>query len=177
MRQPRRPSGSAPWITAAVLGGVALILAGLFVLVIRPAHDRHDSAPKAPGLSGAEQQAVDAGAKQIVNILTFSRKTFEADYARTLAGATGALRVDLEKQKPTLLAQMTTGKFDLEGTVTNSAFEEINGNNSLVLISAQGYKLPAGGRRTLATTARFEVTMTKVDGKWLAGGLQSVGLI
>ncbi len=166
-----------PWITAAILGGVALVLAGLFVLVIRPAHHRHASVPKAAGLTASEQQAVDAGAKQIVNILTFARTSFEADYARTLAGATGALRADLEKQKPTLLAQMSKGKFDLQGTVSNSAFEEINGDNSLVLVTAQGYKLPAGGQRTLASTARFEVTMAKVGGKWLASNLQSVGLI
>ena len=47
----------------------------------------------------------------------------------------------------------------------------------LILVSADGYKLPDGGQRTLTSTARFELTMTKVKGKWLASDLQSVGLI
>ncbi len=172
-----RPQGvRTPWLTAAVLAVVAVVLAVLLLVVIRP--DRRDQSGGAKfGLTSSEQQALDAGAKQVVNILTYSRKSFDADYARTLAGTTGALRADLGKQKAALRTQLTKGKFDLQGTVTSSAFEEVSGKNSLVLISAQGYKLPTGGQRTLASTARFEVTMTSVDGKWLASDLTSVGLI
>jgi Mce-associated membrane protein len=172
----RRPGARTPWLVAAVLAAIAVVLAVVLLVVIRP--DRRDqSGGGNVGLTRSEQQALDAGAKQVVNILTYSRRTFDADYARTLAGTTGGLRTDLAKQKAALESQLTKGKFDLQGTVTSSAFEEVSGKNTLILISAQGYKLPAGGQRTLASTARFEVTMTSVDGKWLASDLSSVGLI
>jgi hypothetical protein len=176
MAQSRDPS-RAPWLAAAILGAAAILLGGLFVFVIHPAHDRNASAPKPVGLTAAEQQSVDAGAKQVVNILTHSRKSFAADYARTVSGAAGALRADLVKKQAALLAQMTKGKYDLQGSVTNSAFEEVSGNSSLILVLAAGYKLPDRGQRTLILTTRFELTMTKVDGKWLASDLQSIGLI
>jgi hypothetical protein len=172
----RRPGVRTPGLVAAGLAAIAVVLAVVLFVVIRP--DRRDESRGAKvGLTRSEQQALDAGAKQVVNILTYSRKTFDADYARTLAGTTGGLRTDLGKQRAALKTQLTKGKFDLQGTVTSSAFEEANGKNSLILVSAQGYKLPAGGQRTLASTARFEVTMVSVDGKWLASNLSSVGLI
>jgi hypothetical protein len=173
----RATTRHGPWIVAGVLGVVALVLAGLLIFAIRPEHNRHSSTAKAVGLTASEQRAMDAAAKQVLNILTYSRKTFEADFARTLAGVTGPLRSDLQREKPALKEQMTKGKFDLQGAVTSSAFEETRGNSSLILVTAQGYKVSAGGQRTLASTARFEVTMTSVDGKWLASDLRSVGLI
>jgi hypothetical protein len=177
MTETRGRADPTPWITAAALGAMAIVLVLVLLLVIRPDHNQRGSDPQHVGLTGSEQQALDAGAKQVVNILSYSRRSFDADYTRTLAGATGALRADLAKQKGTLKTQMTKGKFDLQGTVTSSAFEEVSGKNALILVSAQGYKLPTGGQRTLASTARFEVTMTSVDGKWLASDLSSVGLI
>jgi Mce-associated membrane protein len=177
MTETPRTGARAPWITAAALGGVAVVLAAVLLFVIHPQRDDNGSSAKDVGLSASEQQAMDAASKQVLNILTYSRKTFDSDYARTLAGATGALRADLAKQKASLSAQMTKGKFDLQGAVTSSAFEEVSDKSSLILISAQGYKVPVGGQRTLASTARFQVTMTSVGGKWLASDLQSVGLI
>lgn len=177
MTQTRRSSDRAPWLTAVVLGVIAVALAAVLLFVIGPDRDHHDSATTGVGLTTSEQRALDAAAQQVVNILTYTRKTFDADYTRTLAGATGALLTDLKKEKSALSDQMSKGKFDLQGTVTNSAFEEVSGKDSLILVSAQGYKLPDGGQRTLASTARFQVTMTSVDGKWLATDLQSVGLI
>jgi hypothetical protein len=177
MTDTRPPGDRTPWITAGVLGVIAVVLAVLLLAVIRPDRHRHESAAKKLGLTSAEQQAVDAGAQQVLNLLTYSRKTFDADFARTLAGSTGGLRSDLDKQKPTLLSEITKNKFDLEGTVKNSAFEERDGANYLVLVSADGYVLPDGGTKTLKSTARFELTMAKVSGKWLASNLRSVGLV
>jgi hypothetical protein len=170
-----RPPGRAYWLSSAVLAAVAATLVVVVFAVVEP--QRHDLQTKPKGLTSSEQQALDTGTKEVVNLLTYARKSFDADYARTLAGATGALLSDLQSKKATILGQITQGKFDLSGSVTQSAFEEISGNNSLILVSADGYKLPDGGQRTLTSTARFELTMTKVKGKWLASDLQSVGLI
>lgn len=179
MTDTRAPIGRAPWLTAAALGVVAIVLAGVVLFVIRPDRHRHEKAARAVGLPAAAQQAIDAASKQVVNMLSYSRKSFDADYSRAVNGATGALRTDLSdgSKKSTLLKQMTSGKLDLQGTVTAAAFEESSGANWLVLIYAQAYQVPDGGKRTLSSAPRFEITMTKVDGKWLASDLQNVGLI
>ena len=71
---------------------------------------------------------------------------------------------------------MTSGKFDLQGQVTSCRFEEpASGASYAVLVSAQGYKVPDTGPKTLASTARFEVTMTQVKGKWLASDCNRSG--
>lgn len=167
------------WILASALAAVAVGLVVVLVTVLLPARHRHQHAAAQVGITATEHAAVDAASKQVINLLTYSRKSFDADYARTSAGATGALLKDLSvaSNKSSLLQQMTSGKFDLQGQVTAAAFEESSGANYAVLVSAQGYKVPDTGSKTLASTARFEVTMTQVKGKWLASDLQSVGLV
>lgn len=167
-----------PAVVTALLVVLALGAAAAALFVVRPQwHDRHRTT--VVGLSSTEQAAVDAASKQVINLLSYSRKNFQADYARAQAGSTGALAKDLTDatKKSTLLQQMTSGKFDLQGDVTSVAFEQSNGTNYLVLVAAQGYKVPDSGSRTLASTARFEVTMTLTKGKWLASNLVSVGLV
>jgi ABC-type transporter MlaC component len=179
MTDTRPPVARAPWITAAALGAVAIALAGVVLFVIRPDRNRHEAAAHAVGLPATAQQAMDAASKQVLNMLTYSRKSFAADYARAVDGATGALKADLQSsaKKSTLQNKMTSSKLDLQGAVTATAFEEVSGTNWLILVSAQGYQVPDGGKRTLASRERFQVTMTNVAGKWLASDLQSVGLI
>lgn len=173
--RPQRQA-AAPFVVAAALAGVAVALAVIVFVVLRP--DRHANHKNAGhGLSAVQLQAVDAAKLQVKNMLTYSRSTFDADIARTEAGASGGLLSDLEKQKDTLKSQMTTGKFDLQGVITAWAFEESAGQNYSVLVSAQGWKIDSSGNRTLQTRARFEVTMNRSGGKWLASNLQSVGLI
>jgi hypothetical protein len=175
-----QPSGSrGRWITAAVLGAVAVALAVVIVFPLSHARHHRHRLQSQVGLSTVEQAAVTAADQQVLNMLTYRRKTFDADYARTVAGASGPLASDLNKSsnKTALLQKMTQGKFDLQGQITASAFEESSGTTYNVLVSASGYQVPDGGQRTLSSTARFEVTMTRAGTKWLASNLQSVGLI
>jgi len=169
----------APWIVASVLGVVAIALGAVVLFVIHPDRDDKQEAARAVGLTSTAQQAMDAASKQVINLTTYSRKAFEADYARAMSGATGDLLGDLQKadNKTNLLKQMQDGKFDLQGEVTNVAFEESSGDKYLVLISSNGYKVPDGAQRSLQTRARFEVTMIHSGSKWLASTLTSVGLI
>jgi hypothetical protein len=167
-------SRTAPLVTAVVLGAIAVALFVVLLAVIRPDRTHHTTAR---GLTGTEQQAVDAAKQIVTNTLTYSRASFDKDYARTLAGATGSLASDLGKLKSQVLSQMNAGKFDLQGQVTAAAFEQSDGTNYLVLVSAQGFKLPDGGQRTLQSAPRFELTMVRTGGRWLANNLTYVGLI
>jgi hypothetical protein len=168
---PRR----APLVAALALLAVLVALVVVQFTVIRP--DRNHAHKVVGGLTATEQSAVAAATQQVKNMLTYSRASFDSDYARTEAGASGALLSDLQSKKSTLQQQMVSSKFDLSGTITASAFEEVDGSNELVLVSAQGYTLPDGGTKTLQTTARFELTMTRTGGRWLASNLSSVGLV
>jgi hypothetical protein len=175
-----QPSGSrGRWMAAAVLGAVAVALAVVIAFPLRNARDHRQHVAAQVGLTSVEQAAVSAASQQVLNMLTYKRATFDADYARAVAGASGSLKSDLNNStnKSALLQKMQQGKFDLQGQVTASAFEQASGTSYNVLVSAAGYQLPDGGQRTLSSTARFEVTLTLVGGKWLANNLQTVGLI
>jgi hypothetical protein len=167
------------WITAGVLCAVAVALAVVIAFPLRTARAHQHRLAGQVGLTALEQGAVTAASQQVLNMLTYKRATFDADYSRTVAGSTGALKADLDQSsnKSALLQKMTQGKFDLQGQVTGSAFEEASGTTYNVLVSASGYQVPDGGQRTLSSTARFEITLTRSGTKWLASNLQTVGLI
>jgi hypothetical protein len=177
MSETKRTTGRAPWIFATVLGAVAVVLA--VVLVVGNLPERHRThtftAQQYGALTATEQQAVEAAKQVVINTLTYSRTTFNADFARTLAGTTGALKSDISKDKATVLKTMTAGKFDLTGTVSYAAFDAQNGSDYVVLVTAVGNKVTTKGS-TPASNARLMLTMSKIDGKWLASDLTSVGL-
>jgi Mce-associated membrane protein len=172
MTDTRDRSGIAPWVSAGVLGVLAIVLALLLGLFILP--NRGDS----PGeLTAPERSAVTAAKQELINVLTYSRKTFDADYARTLNGATGALRDDLAKKKALTRQALTTGKIDLKGAVTAAAFEQHVGDSTVVLLSATGYTVGADGVPVPKSIDRFELTMVNVKGKWLMSDFRNVGLV
>jgi hypothetical protein len=174
-----RRADARPWIVASALGVIAIALAAVILFVIRP--DRHDkqNLADAVGLTATQQQAIDAATKQALNLTTYSRKSFEADYARALAGSAGDLAKDLgdPTKKAALLSNMTKGKVDLQGQVLNTAFEQEADGKFAVLVLVVSYKQPDQGARTVGSRARFEMTLSHGTGKWLVSGLKNVGLV
>lgn len=179
MSQARRPgtgTSSAPWITAAVLAAVAVILLVLLFVVVRPAADRHNRDTGA--FSSAESTAMKAAATEMVNLLTFSRKSFAADYQRALSGTTGQLHSDLAKDQANTLKQLTTNKLDIKADVTDVALETNAGSKGmLVLLIANGYRVADSGIPSPAVPKRVQLTMVNVKGKWLATDLQGIDLV
>lgn len=164
--------GRASWWTAAALGAVAVLLAaGLgWLLVLRGEH-------AGPGLTAREQAAVDAASRDLINLQTFRRTHFDADFARAAGGLTGQLRTDFAAKQRALRESLDASKQDTAAEVTQAAFEQSKGSTALVLVAMNNYRVDARGRRTLFASGRFEVTMQLVNGTWLAGNLTSVGLI
>lgn len=163
---------TAPWITAGVLGVLAVALAVALAVLIVP------NRGKLPGgLSSSEKRAVTAASLELRNVLTLSRKTFAADSARALSGSSGKFRKDLPDVLNRFRKSMTAGKFDLKGEVGEAAFEQHSGNSTVVLLTGAGYTVGADGIPVLKTRDRFELTMTNVKGKWLASDFQNVGLV
>ena len=136
-----------------------------------PAHDNH------VGDSLKEKQAVTAASTEALNLLSFRRAHFAADYQRALNGTTGALKADVRRQKATTLKTMTKGKFDLVGKVTHKALEGPAGSGKtkgyVVLVTVNGYQSTAKAQVVQQTLA---VTMVQSGTKWLASDVTNIGV-
>jgi hypothetical protein len=176
MSEPKRAQANAPWVVAGVL---VLVVAALVVLLVhvfsvRRNNDRDVGARF--GATTAQSAAVQAGATEAANLLTFSRKAYASDFARALKGATGNLKKDLTARKATTLSAMTKGKFDLTAKVVESAFESQQGGKVLLLVTVNGANVNDSGQSTAATPQRLELTMERSGSSWLASNLVSVGI-
>jgi len=174
-----RSSDARPWLVAAVLGVVAVALGAVILFVIHPQRDDREKHARSSGLTFAQRQAVQTATTEALNLTTYTRKTFDADYARSVALATGGLAKDLadNQKKSALLSQMQAGKFDLQGQVLNAAFEQQSGNTYGVLIVVSGFQVPDGGTKTQNSHNRWEMSVQLVGTKWLVSNVQNVGLI
>lgn len=170
MPESRRAS-AAPWITAGVAGLVLIALMMLYFFLLRPDEDEVIG-----DLSATETSAVNAAAGEMVNLLSFRRAHFEADYQRALAGATGSLRGDVQKNKAITLSTMKQGKFDLIGRVTHKALEgpADAGKKTayVVLVTVNGYRSITLDQ---PVQQNLEVTVVRTKGKWLASDVKNIG--
>jgi hypothetical protein len=170
---------AAPWVAAVVLAVVCALVAAALPHV----HGVSARARAAQG-TGAQvalpvnyQKAVLAAGTEAVNLLTYSRKNFAADWNRALAGATGGLRSDHAKQRAQTLSTMTKNKVDWRADLQQKAFESADEKgNVLVLITINGYLVSDSGQRSSVAPQRLELTMVEQGGKWLASDLSAVGI-
>ena len=115
---------------------------------------------------------MQAARVETVNLLTYARKTFDADWARALGGATGQLKSDLQTDKKTTLDNLTKNKFDVTATVSDVALAGGDAKSGYqVLVVASGHRVDDSGTPSAAIPSRLQLTMTRVDGKWLASDL------
>ena len=172
----RAPERRAPLTTAAVLFAVAIALGIVLFVVAYPARSDH----RKTGVqifSATEQAAMSAASTVSINILSYSRATFAADYQRALDGTSGQLRSDMDKERTPTLNQMTSGKFDLKATVSDVGLEGgTAGAGYQVLVVVSGYKVDDTGKASASVVNRLELTMVNVGGKWLASNLKSIAL-
>jgi hypothetical protein len=167
-----RGESRAAWLTAGVLG-IFVVVLGAFLGVLLVVRNHHPN----PGLTGREQAAVDAAGREMVNLQTFRLAQFDTDFARAQDGVTGDLAKAFAGKKSALKTGLQNSKLDTTASVTQSAFERIQGNTALVLMTMNNYRVDAKGKKTLFSSGRFEVTVTDVGGRWLASNLTSVGLM
>ncbi len=171
MADGQRHSG-LPWRVVGALTLVAVVLAGLLGwLLVQRGH--HTTA----GLTGREQAAVDAAAREMVNVQSFRLAQFDADFARAIGGLTGGPLEELTAKKAALRSGLQKTKLDTSATATQAALKEADGAKAVVLLTTKSYRVDKAGKRAPFATGRFEVTMSEVGGKWLVSDLTSVGLM
>lgn len=176
MSQPNKANARLPLILA---GASALLVAAL-VLAFLHVHSvsEHHSSGDAVGLTKDQQAAVVAAATEAANVTTYSRKTFDADFARALNGSTGALKSDLTGKRALAENTMTSGKYDLKGTIGASAYigPSDDGKSVLVMVTVNAFKVADTSSGSSATVQRFQLTMVKSGKRWLASDLNAVGI-
>lgn len=169
-----------PLIAAGVAAVIAAALAVVFFVVVLPDYNDRTSANSnaAHGqFTAAERTVVNAATIEAENIQTYARATFDHDWNRALAGATGGLKSDLTSRKATTLDALTKGKIDLTATVTNAALlgPTDDGKGLIVLVTMNGYQVQ-GKTKGVPIPQRLALTMVKVGGKWLASDVSQRGL-
>jgi hypothetical protein len=166
-----RSESRLAWLTAGVLGIFVVVLAaGLIVLlVVRSQHAN-------PALNDREQAAVDSASREMINLQSFRLSHFDADFSRASGGLTGGLLSALNGKKTSLKDGLVKSKQDTTATVTQAAFKQQSGQDAVVLMTMNNYRVDAKGKKTLFNSGRFEVTVTDVKGQWLASNLTSVGV-
>src|SRR5438270_4424667 len=131
---------STPVIAAVVAGVLAVALAIVLFAVVLP-DDGTSSDASSPATTGdltaREQTAMNAAATEAVNLQSFRRAQFDADWQRAVGGATGALKQDLAGLKTKTRTTLTTNKEDLRAEVQEKALvgPTDNGKGYVVLVT------------------------------------------
>jgi hypothetical protein len=129
-------------------------------------------APGTPALAAAEV-AAQAEAAQVV---TYSRATFDADFAKALAGSTGTLKTQLTGKRDETLTSMKSGKYDVAGKAVAAGIGSISGHDVVVLVTVSTAKSTDGSTTPTASVQRLKLTMTLVGSTWLASDLAAAGI-
>jgi hypothetical protein len=128
--------------------------------------DQGTFAATPPG-NAALLAAVTAGAREVVNLLSYTRASFDADYNRALDGLTGPLRTQQEQRRAGLEQSMNQTQTDYAGQVRSVGVESASGTSVLLLVCATGYAEQARSAHPVSGTERFEVGVQYVGRRWL----------
>jgi hypothetical protein len=170
--QPARaglPRAVLVWLS--LLAAALLVAAGVLV-ALRSSQHRNGAA----GLSSAEQAAVDAARQQTINLQTYRRASFDADFAAALAGLTPAKATQWQANKATLKTKLTQLKQDASATVSGAGLVSFDGKSAVVVVASDTLRIDATGKSSTAAQNRSQVTMKLINGKWLMDDLQSVSV-
>ena len=131
------------------------------------------SQPAAAGITNDERAAMQAAGNAVVNLVSYSRSSFDDDYDRALASTTGKLHDDMAATKAQTLKTMKKGGFDLAAKLDETALvaaPDTDGTDVLVVVS--GWTVNDAGKKSSPKIERVQMTMQKVGGSWLASNLQ-----
>lgn len=128
---------------------------------------RNNSAdpPDAPGTT-LLKQSVTVGEGEAAALLIYRRHSFAQDLATAEAGASGNLLTQVKSQAAKLQTQLITGHFDLTAEMHATAIESVTPRQVVLLVAADGYKVPDKGARTLQSRQRLEVDVVSDGQRW-----------
>jgi len=172
MTHPSRAGLPRAVLPALGVAVTALLVVAVVLGVLRLT--RH--ADGAAGLSSAEQAAVSAARQETINLQTYRRASFDADFAAALAGLTPAKATQWQANKATLKTKLTQLKQDAGATVSGAGLVSFDGKTAVVVVASDTLRVDAAGKTTTAAQNRSLVSMKRIGGKWLMDDLQSVSV-
>jgi serine/threonine protein kinase, bacterial len=167
-------SRPVPRILVWLLAGLAvLLIASATVLAIVRTSGRPAGAA---ALSAAQNAAVGAARQEAINIQTYRRKSFDADFQAALDGLTTLKRTQWEANKASLKAQLNSQQIDAAATVSGAGLVSFSGDTAVVAVASDTQRVDAKGKTTTTARNRFQITMKLVKGRWLMDDLESVSV-
>jgi hypothetical protein len=172
MTEPARQA--VPRWSVWLLAGLAVLLlaASGVIATVRVGH-RHSGAAQ---LTSAENAAVSAARQEVINIQTYRRKSFDADFQAALDGLTPTKQVQWQADKASLKSQLTSQKIDSAATVSGAGLVSFDGNSAVVAVASDTQRVDATGKATTIARNRFQISMKLMHGRWLMDDLESVSL-
>ena len=167
-------TGVTPRSTSITLGVSLQDVSGVWLISAVTDFSTGSDQAQPPGTPALYAAAV-AGAQEVVNLLTFHRATYDADFARGLAGLTGAPLTEQEGQKESNLATMNTADADYLGAVRGIGIESASGDSILMLVAATSYQVSDTGQRSVLSLPRLEIGVVRINGTWLVDQFQAIG--
>jgi Mce-associated membrane protein len=160
-------------VTALIL--LALVAAAVLLGIRDHRHRRSGSAELTA--TPSQEAALAAANGEAVALTTIGYQTTERDLDRVLAGSTGALHTQFEKEKSQLPATLAKTKSDSRGAVLSSALSSLNGTTAQVLVAVDA---TVSGTDTGSTGVlkhyRMVITLQKVANRWLASDVAFAGV-
>lgn len=141
--------------------------------LISDVHNNSADPIAAPGTQELKN-AVAAGQSETSALLSYHRKTFDADLARAQAGASGPLLADVKGQATKLRTQMTSGHFDLKAVMHAAAIESVAPREVVLLVAVDTYQVPDHGKETLQLHERLEVDVVEAGSTWYVDNVSPV---
>jgi Mce-associated membrane protein len=151
------------------------LVAAAVVLGVRDHRHREGGSAEGGGVA-TEQQVLASARAEAVALTTIGYRTASADLNRVLAGATGALRTQFEKEKSQLPATLAQTKSSSRGTVLSSALTSLSGSRAQALVAVDATVTGTDtGSTGVLKHYRMVVTLIQTNGHWLASDVAFAG--
>lgn len=165
-----RPGGAARAVTLALLAALLALVVVLALLVIG-ASDRN-------ARSDARDAVVAAARSEALNLTTISYQTANADLARILAGATGALRAQFAAEQAHFADTLAPDKSVSTGDVLAVGLVHSSASTAQadVAIDATVTTTPSGGKaQSVLKHYRMVMRLVKLNDRWLVSDVAFAG--
>ncbi|WP_067794760.1 nuclear transport factor 2 family protein [Actinomadura formosensis] len=159
--------GRLPLVTAITLGVIVVglaIAAGWLGVVSLRGKDEADQRAK----------AVQAARQMGVNLMSLDAATAQRDLDRIVAGTTGDLKNKLASQSSAFMQQVTKAKAKSTVSDVDAALVSIDGDSAEVMVSLNGTVTNDKVKNGTPQGYRYQMDLTRVDGRWLVSGLEVV---
>jgi Mce-associated membrane protein len=169
------PNGRRP--TALLIATAVVLLALVIAAVLLGLRDhRRREATSSPAGTSAEQAVLSAARSEAVALTTLRYTSAAADLDRILAGATGPLRTQFEKEKAQLPATLARTKSVSHGNVLSSGLISLDGARAQALAAVDARVSGTDtGRAGVIKHYRMVITLQQVGSKWLASDVAFAG--